>query len=68
MAAGLRLAARAAGKACALQRLPHAAIGVAVARRVDIGFADRADKRAAAEKTAEMAFLVAPGSDLDRAA
>ena len=50
----------ASGKAGALQRLAHAAIGVAVARGVDVRFRDEADKGAAAEEGAEMAFLVAP--------
>ena len=61
------LSARAAGKPDLAQGLAHGAIAVAVARGVDVGFADRADIGAAAEETAEMAFLVAPGRDLDGA-
>src|SRR5665213_2169198 len=52
--------ARAAGEPGLAQRLPHGPAARAVARRVDIGLGDRADKGAAAEKTAEMAFLIAP--------
>ena len=44
-----------------------ALVAVAVARGVDIGFGDRADIGPAAEETAEMSFLVAPGCDFDRA-
>src|SRR5262249_28216865 len=54
-------------KACACECLTHGAIAGAVARGVDICFAHPADKGAAAEERAEMAFLIAPGSDFHRA-
>ena len=60
VAAAHRAQARAAGKADGGKRLAHGAAVVAVARGVDVGFADGADKGAAAEELAEMAFLVAP--------
>ncbi len=59
--------ARPAGKADLAQRFAHGPAAVAVARGVDIGFGEGADIGPAAEETAEMAFLVAPCCDLDRA-
>ena len=50
----------AAGEADGLQRLAHAAIGVAVARGVDVRLCHATDEGAAAEKRTEMTFLVAP--------
>src|SRR5205814_3923385 len=67
MAAGFAPRAGAAGQASLTQRLTHALVVVAVARRVDIGFGDAADIRAAAEEVPEMPFLVAPGRNFDRA-
>src|SRR5262249_29778335 len=57
--------ARSFGEANTLQRLPHAAIAVAVTRGVDVSFGDGADIGTAAEEGAEMTFLVAPRGDLD---
>ena len=57
----------AAGEADFAQRLAHGAIAVAVARGVDVSLGESADIGAAAEEIAEMAFLVAPGCDLDGA-
>src|SRR5262249_52286548 len=59
--------ARSPGKTDRLQRLAHAAVAVAVARRVDIGFGHVADIGPGAEEMAEMAFLVAPCGDFDGA-
>ena len=59
--------ARPAGKADLAQRFTHGLAVVAVAGGVDIRFGDGTDIGPAAEKTAEMAFLVAPCCDLDRA-
>ncbi len=52
--------AGAAGKADDVERLTHAAIAVAITRRVDVRLCHSTDERAAAEEGAEMAFLVAP--------
>ena len=49
-----------ASQAGCLQRLPHRSRIGAIARRVDLLFADVANIGAAAEEMAEMAFLVAP--------
>ena len=57
--------ARPAGKADLAQRFTHGLAAVAVAGGVDFRFADGTDIGPAAEKTAEMAFLVAPCCDLD---
>src|SRR5262249_41984244 len=59
--------ARPAGKTCVLQYLSHAAVAVAIPRGVDLGFRYTADIRSRAQEMAEMAFLVAPGRDLDGA-
>ena len=59
--------ARPAGKADLAQRVAHGAAAVAVARGVDVSLGQGADIGPAAEETAEMAFLVAPGCDLDGA-
>ena len=59
--------ARPAGETGLAQRIAHRLAAGAVARGVDIGFGDAADIGAAAEETAEMAFLVAPGRDFDGA-
>src|SRR5438045_2590730 len=49
------------------QRLAHGAAAAAVARRVDVGFAERADIGSAAEEMSEMSLLVTPRRDLDGA-
>src|ERR1044072_8765135 len=59
--------ARPAGKTDVAQRLAHAPAASAVARRVDVGFGERADIGSAAEEMSEMAFLVTPCRDLDGA-
>ena len=59
--------ARPAGETGFAQRVAHGFAAGAVARGVDIRFGDAADIGPAAEKTAEMAFLVAPGRDFDGA-
>ena len=59
--------ARPAGETGFAQRVAHRFAAGAVARGVDIFFGDAADIGAAAEETAEMAFLVAPGRDFDGA-
>jgi hypothetical protein len=67
MPPALRRRAGPAGEADLAQCVAHGSAAAAVACGVDIGFGQAADKRAAAEKTSEMAFLIAPGRDFDRA-
>src|SRR4051812_18801553 len=57
MPPGLDRHARSVRKTHVAQRLAHGAAGGAVARRIDVGFGERADIRPAAEKMSEMAFL-----------
>src|SRR5690242_21741211 len=64
---GFEPRAGAAGEISLAQRVAHALAVVAIACRVDIGFGDAADIRAAAKEVPEMAFLIAPGRKLDRA-
>src|SRR5262249_29384639 len=65
VAARVDLQPRAAGVTGLRQRLAHRRAAHAVARVVDVGFGDLAEKRAAAEEDAEVALLVAERDDID---
>ena len=66
MAAASAGGARTAGKPC-VRRASAWFAAAAIAGGIDVGLVDGADIGPGAEEAAEMAFLVAPGGDLDGA-
>jgi hypothetical protein len=67
MPAAFSLHAPPSGKTHVAQRFPHGSIVVAIACGVDVRLGHAADIRPAAEKAAEMAFLIAPCRDFNGA-